>query len=490
MMNRFWTWSSVMILGGAACAIAAGCDGDEPAPATCSDEDRIRGICVGVPAGDVCSGEGCARELECASVVEVANDEELESAVRSASSGACIALREGRYGVVGEVAGGVRLFGRSADAVEIEGITLGAGHGAVVRGLRVGRGGVRATGATGVRIESVRIVGEKGDERRGVDVREGSSITLVDSEIAGSGDAGVLAVDSDVTLERSVVTGAQRGGIVIEGPLCENQETCACAGRPSLVVRSSVIRRNHVIGISLRGAIAELEDVDVMNTIEGDTFELGGFGGGISAAECSNIKSARRVRVINSMSFGVLVDHSAAILGDHADEESIEISRNTRGLWIQDVQPAVADCHAGGELCVALHKARLDGNFGVGIGLTGASRGIILCKSAVLETAMESMPVFDKDNEPATDTVGDGVDWMGGSDVTVEDLILSGNARQSLLIDGPAGGSIQRLVTDDRDTPPVQQNVAAGEARPGGEAPQTVSERSASIPQAPSAPRP
>ncbi|AUX39977.1 hypothetical protein SOCE26_013720 [Sorangium cellulosum] len=480
MANRFWAWFSAAMTGSAACATVAGCGGDETASATCPEGNLVRGVCAGVPAGEVCAGETCTEGAACTSVVDVTSEDELAAAAEAAAAGTCIALREGRYGVL-SVPGGVSLLGRSAAAVEVQGVVLAAGEGAVVRGLTVGREGVSVQGATGVRIDSVRVVGERGHERPGVEIRPGSSIAIVDSEIIDSGHVGVFAVDADVTLERSVVAGAQRGGIVIQGQGCD-QESCACASRPALEVKSSVIRSNHIIGVSLRGATASLVDVDVTDSREGDAVESGGFGGGISVAECSSVLGATKVRVLDSRSFGILVDHSTAALGDEGEDESIEISRNTRGLWIQNV------CQTGGAGCVTLHNGKLDGNFGVGIGITGSSRSIILCKSAVTSTQLEWLPVFNGSGEPAIDNVGDGIDWLDGSEVTLEQLTLSGNTRQSLLIDGPASGRIWKLdVTGDAAKPPVQQNFTMGERPEAEDTMPTVPERAFPIPQSPAA---
>ncbi|MDC0685484.1 right-handed parallel beta-helix repeat-containing protein [Sorangium atrum] len=488
MTSRFWAALSAATMGGAMCATVAGCGSDEPVSATCPEDHLVRGVCAGVPAGDVCDGGTCTKGVECTSVVDVESDEALASAAAAASAGACIALREGRYGSVVSVPGGVSLLGRSAAAVQVEGIVLAAGEGAVVRGLKVGREGVSVQGAIGVRIESVRIVGERGFERAGVELHPGSSAAIVDSEIIDSGHVGIFAENADVTLERSVISGAQRGGIVIQGiPENDCDSDCTCVSRPALVVKSSVIHRNHIIGISLRGAIASLEGVDVIDTEHGDAIETGYFGGGISAAECSSVTGAIKVRVLDSRSFGILVDRSTAALGDEEEADSVEISGNTRGLWIQNVA-LQNGCHDHGDHgpgCVMLHNGKLDGNFGVGIGVTGQSRGIILCKSAITATALERLPVFDGGNEPSVDDVGDGVDWLDGSEVTIEELTLRGNERQSLLIDGPASGVITDLdFTGDADKSPVQQNFTTGD-RPvtDGITLTTNPERGLSIPQ-------
>ncbi|XXX80875.1 right-handed parallel beta-helix repeat-containing protein [Sorangium sp. So ce134] len=488
MMNRFWVWLSAAVLGGAACATVAGCVADEPSPATCPEENLVRGVCAGVPAGDACVGESRFQRIGCTNVVEVGSDDALTKAAQGASPGTCIALGPGRYGVV-SVPGGVSLLGRSAAAVEIEGIEieriesegteLEAGKGTVLRGLTVGSGGVDVKGATGVRIESVRVAGREGDTRNGVQLHEGSSVTIVDSEIVDSGSVGVLAVGADVAVERSVISGAQRGGIVIEREEACDEDSCPCTDRPDLKVTSSVIRRNRVIGISLRGAIASLEDVDVIDTNVGAAVLTGQYGGGISAAECSDVRLARAVRVLGSRFFGILVDRSMAALGVEEEANSIEISGNTLGLWIQNTTNQ-GDCHHHGRDCsVTLHNGTLDGNFGVGIGVAGGSKGIILCKSAVTDTVLDSLSMINPDDP--VQTFGDGVEWLDDSEVYIDGLTLSGNARKGLLIDGPAKGHIEALHFAGDADEPVQQNFTEGE-RPTGVALRTTSENEFPVP--------
>src|SRR2546425_921830 len=83
-----------------------------------------------------------------------------------------------------------------AAAVTDDSITLAAGAGAVVRGLAVGSGGVELMGATGVRIESVRVTGKSTVSRDGISLDPGASATIVTSEIDGAGRAGVYAKDA------------------------------------------------------------------------------------------------------------------------------------------------------------------------------------------------------------------------------------------------------------------------------------------------------
>jgi hypothetical protein len=91
--------------------------------------------------------------------------------------------------------------------------------------------------------------------------------------------------------------------------------------------------------------------------------------------------------------------------------------------------------------------------------------------------------VFGARNEVTTDDVGDGVDWLDGSAVTVEELTLGGNARPSLRLDGPVSGHLGAIdFAGDADKPLVQQNFTSG-ARPTGTTLPTRAERTLAIPQ-------
>jgi hypothetical protein len=105
------------------------------------------------------------------------------------------------------------------------------------------------------------------------------------------------------------------------------------------------------------------------------------------------------------------------------------------------------------------------GNLGVGIGVAGTSVGIVLCKSAVTGTLALNLPVSDE-NEMigGSKSVGDGIDWLDGSQVKIEGLTLDGNARQSLLIDGAATGDIVSLTLGSGEQPLLQQNVVGATA--------------------------
>lgn len=451
-------WTTVILC--AVAAAGAGCDGSSP-PVTegCPDGDKVFGVCAGAPAGELCDGDPCTEGVSCGTVVSVDGDADLQSKAKSAGSGTCLALAPGSYPAV-TLPGGVSLLGRSAELVTVSAITLSAGSGAVVRGLTVGAGGVEIQGATGVRIESVRVAGSSSTIRDGVSLGAGSQATIVTSTIDGAGRAGVYAMDADVTLDRSLVSGAQSAGVWVEGTACD--ASCNCTERPLLTVRNSTLRQNASIGVSLTGAAGDILAMEVMGTQVGAS----GFGGGgVAATACSDV-AASQVRVNGSSDYGVLVDRSTARLGDAEDEDgTVEIGDNLRGLWIQNVDDKACPTMTG---CVTLHRGTLEANLGVGIGVAGSSRGVILCKTAVTGTLSTPLSVFDAQNNVGKEDVGDGVSWLDKSSVVVEEVILGNNERQSLLIDGPVAGDIVSLELrgGDANKPPLQQNLPMGGAQP------------------------
>ena len=115
---------------------------------------------------------------------------------------------------------------------------------------------------------------------------------------------------------------------------------------------------------------------------------------------------------------------------------------------------------------VHVENASIADNTAVGLGLGGASKGIIIiCKTAITGTQVATVPVFENDMDLGTaKEVGDGLDWLDGSEATMDELSLSGNARASLLIDGPAAGSLAQVTLSGGDEQKgiVQQSYSGG----------------------------
>lgn len=427
----------------------AGCGADEApeVPGACPLGDEIGGACAGVPQAAVCGGsEACVSGVACSAVIDVNSDASLGAAASSASAGACIALAPGSYGAV-TLPGGVSLLGRAAADVRVNGVALGAGSGAVLRGVTVGAGGVRVDGATSATIESTRVEGSAGV---GVDVAPGSSVTIIKSEIKNATYHGIKAADAtDVRVERTIIEGSQGPGV-----LSACSVDCSCGDAIKLSVTSSILRENHIGGISVFGAVAKLADVDILSTRRGDAWHYTEGGGGLSASACSTL-SAVRTRVMGSEKYGVLVDSSSATLGSPLEEDGISVTGNVMGVWVQNISKVAPQT-------VMIENAVVDANEGVGFGVSGESRGIIICRTAIRGTSEKALPV--KGAIGSVQKVGHGVAWIEGSEATFTGVTLSGNALASVMIDGEADGSLSDLTLTggDEQKGVVQQSYKGG----------------------------
>ncbi|KYF80519.1 hypothetical protein BE18_25245, partial [Sorangium cellulosum] len=397
-----------------------------------------------MPGVPVCDGDACTDGVACRGVSQAGSDAELQRAAAEATSGTCIALAPGRYGAV-ELPGGVSLLGRSADDVAVREVTVGAGEGAVLRGFRASS--IRVEGATGARIESVRVADSA---QEGVTVAPQSSVALIRSTIEGVSTYGVYAVDPrSVSLDEVVIDGAGGPGLWV----MSSSDCAAAPERPALDMRRSVVRSAHVAGVALFGVKATIRGVDVVATVVGESFSYGLGGGGLSIASCSEV-DAKGLRVHDNSLYGVLVDGSKGVLGGTGPDEGIEIDRNVRGLWIQNVTESFT-----------LENAQLDQNKGAGIGLSGESRGVIICRSSVSRTVLKSLSTVD--GVGAKD-VGHGLVWTEASSASLVEVGLSGNAIASVLIDGEVSGVLDRVVLSggDETLGIVQQHVTMDAEQP------------------------
>ncbi|MGK3987315.1 right-handed parallel beta-helix repeat-containing protein [Sorangium sp. So ce136] len=476
-MRRYAWYAKVFVCLGVVGGLA-GCGASE-APAGCPPENEIRGACAGVPRAAVCEGDACTGEVACAGITRVGSDGELQAAAVVAASGACIALAPGTYGAV-ELPGGVSLLGRSAGDVAVGKVTLGAGEGAVLRGVTAA--GIHVKGATGAKIESVHVVGSAVDEdgggsgaEDGVRVDARSSVTLISSTIERAAVNGLYAVDPiEVSLDRVVIAGSGGPGLWI----ASSSECAAPAEQPVVDVKSSIVRGSHNAGVALFGARATFQGVDILATVPGEAWNYGDGGGGLTVASCSEV-DAKGLRVHDSSSYGVLVDASKGRIGGVGADDEVEIHRNVIGVSLQNVKESFT-----------LENAQLDENQGVGIGLRGESQGIIICRSGVSRTAIKSLPTADV----GADDIGDGLVWAEKSSATITALALSGNDRASVLIDGEASGALSEVTLSGGDEALgiVQQNIRSGDAKPAvmGSTPalRVVTAQEFSVPDMPVAP--
>lgn len=470
MMN--WRRVALLAIGGAVTA----CSDEALVPVIAPCAATVSGECVGLPAAAICEGEICTAEVACATIVEVASDAALQAA--APSPGDCIALAPGSYGEVA-LPGGVSLLGKSADLVTLSAVRLGAGSGAVVRGLAVTGDGISLEGARGVVIDRVRVTGAA----HGIQADEGSSFELVDSTVAQTRQNGVVAYDASVTLRRTLVETSAGPGLWLA---CS--DGCGCASRPEVLLDHVALRDNHVIGAALVGVEASLRDVAIAGTQQNLTF--GTAGGGLYAGDCAALATAGQITIDGSATFGLLVHDASAGLGSTDDDAIIVINGSEQaGIWLSGIgqsDPAQS---------VVLDNFTVSGGAGVGLGFGIDALGIIVINGTVEDTTARQMPVLVDGIAAGSDTVGHGIIWNAGASAQLSGLTLSGNAVQSLLIDGPvgAGSAIATLVQADGDDTlgVLQQRVMAADASPTIDASATLQQEPAqvaSVPIAPTAP--
>jgi hypothetical protein len=454
--------------------LAGGAGGCGHADTACPAEDGIQGVCAGVPAAPVCSSGSCTEGVSCAHVVPAADDASLAQAIASASPGTCITLSPGSYKAA-DLPGGVSLLGRSAADVTVGEVTLGAGDGAVLRGVAVGSGGLTIGGATHARVESVRVSAAAGV---GVLVAAQSSVDIVSSSVEGSGLYNLEIDDgAQVTIDQSILSGADGPGL---WAACAAD--CACTAKPKLTMTNSIVRDNHIGGVVLFGATASFNGVDILRTVQGDKIHFGEGGGGLSVARCSDV-TASDLLVSGSGSFGVLVDGASAALGSENMEGGVQLTENVVGLWVSNVPTTES---------VSLMGATVEGNQGVGVGVSGDTQGFIMCKTHINSTQLSTLPVYKNGMVGFVQQVGDGLSWLGGSQLFVDEVTLSGNARASVVIDGTASGSLKDITLQGGDESKgiVEQNYTGGSTPtigPGAPTPSVQAAEMFAVPVAPAA---
>lgn len=422
------------------------CSDDDPGPCT-----MFEGQCIGLPPGELCDDDFCTDGAACATVIELENGDDLAAAAATAAPGTCIALGEGSYGAA-TLPSGVSVLGKAAALVTVGSLDVQAGSGATIRGVRI-QGGVALAGAV-LRIEAVRIEGASD----AIVARGGSDVTVVDSEIAGAAQHGILALDARaVRVERTLLQ--DLGG---PGVWTQCGTGCDCVEKPAVSLDHVLVERARHVGVSLVGVNAHLETVHVVDTGQLTVpVQLAG-GGGLLASGCSEL-DVHHLTIDTAVSFGILVDASSGAIGNDAEALGIIIVGTKVGMWLSNIQSGIT-----------IAGADITTNQGVGIGIGGsvASKGIIIVGTLVGKTESATLLV-----EPAVNgekkQVGHGFVWGGGAQVKIDGLTLAGNADASMLIDGPvAADSTLKDVTlteGDEAKGIVQQNVMPADAAPSAE---------------------
>ena len=434
----------------AAALSGLGCTAEPAAPvATCPDGNTIGGVCAGVPAGPLCDGDTCG-DPSCSAVVVVGSDAELTAALASAAPGTCVQLNPGAY-LHALVPAGVKLLGKGADFVSLAALDLGAGSDSLVRGLTVSSDGITVSGQNAT-IDAVRVTNASTD---GITLAQGASATVSRSDVSGSARYAAAAFDVvSLHVADSVLSGAKGPGLWAQ---CTGG--CACTTPIDVTVSNTVIRDTKVVGLSLVGVNATLDDVEISNNTVDDQFQPGG---GLAVSGCSTL-TASGLSVHDNTNFGVLVDDSSASFHPSPDGMGLTVSNNLRGIWAQYIGQSA-------QQSFTVDGATVSGNTGIGIGIDGGSLNASLSNCTVSNTALVSLPALVHGVSAGAKDVGDGLNWLAVSQLTIDGLTVSNSARASVLIDGPvAGGSSIAHVTlegNDLALGIVQQNLPQNGTQP------------------------
>jgi hypothetical protein len=346
---------------------------------------------------------------------------------------------------------GVKLLGKGAELTSVGRVELAAGSDGLVRGVTVTAGGITVSGQNAT-IDAVRIADATID---GLTLAPGASATVSRSEISGSGRYAARAFDAaSLQLDATVISGGNGPGL-----WAQCADGCDCTSDFTVTVSSTVIRNTKVVGMSLVGVTATLDNVEISAGSVDSGFRPGG---GLSVSGCSML-DASGVRVIDNTHFGILVDDSSAHFRLTADGVGLVVSNNLRGIWAQNIG-------LSGQQSLTVDGATVTNNIGIGIGVDGQSLGATLTNCTVRDTTMTALPVLVRGVSAEAENVGDGLNWLGTSQMTVDGLTVSGSARASVLIDGPVapGSSLARVTLEGNDVALgiLQQNLAQGDTQP------------------------
>jgi hypothetical protein len=367
----------------------------------------------------------------------------------------------------------VSLLGRAAPEVSVGSVRLGDGQGAWLRGVAVASG-VDAGGATGVRIDAVRIDGGANGLRAG----PGSGVSITRSEIHASQDYGLLVVGaSSVSFEDSLVKDTKGPGLWSQ---CDAMlDPCACPTKPVVTLHRVLFSRPSYEAVHFAGTVAVMNDVAIADVQPiGDTIQQGG--GGLSVSGCSTMEYGG-VSIGKAPIYGMLVDGSSVAPTSGLEAVGIIIIDSKPGMWVQNTD----DTHS-----VVLQGLSIDQCHGTGLGVDTDAKGIIIIDSKVANTILTTVPVAGVNGGPPGEAeLGLGVAWKSGAAMIVEGLTVGGNATQGVLIDGAVGAnsSINKVTLEPGDEEGIiQQQVTAMAQAPGGDA--SVSQTAEKVSEVPVAP--
>jgi hypothetical protein len=430
-----------LICGETYCAACSGCQQTGP---TCK---KTLHVSAGAAGGDGSSGKPYS---------------EIAAAAGKAAAGDCILVASGTYGAA-TLVGGVSLLGAGADVVTINAtkggyaLTVKGGSGGTLRGVSLsgeGRGllvdSVKGLHVEQLRSDSVRELGivarksggltlnevmvrktrDDGAGKYGVGVvlAEGSQAKLTQVVIQDSASQGLLASESALSLSASTVTGSGLYGVAVDCSV-----DAACQGALASSIDKSLLNENGGVGLWVRGAKLSVKDSEV-----GKTKLASGLARGVEVQGKAQIEISGS-KIHHSAGQGIVIDDSAGKLTQNRITDNEE-----RGVWIQ---------------CSGASNLTLDGNEitdckMVGVGTVGCT-GVTIKGGKVARIKKTPVLVGNTSVE-----IGDGVQLLDKSDVTVDGVTVDAAGRVGLLIDDAVGtisnstidGSAGNLVVQNAQT--------------------------------------
>jgi hypothetical protein len=306
----------------------------------------------------------------------------IQEGVASAEPGAIVAVAAGSYAEDVVISGTpVRLWGRCPELVEVVGTAAGVGavfvrsgaEATEVRSLAI-RGdamGLVLSGSEGVLVDQVWV---HDCAWRGVNAQSDfgpTSITVRRSLLENNGELGAAVSGSAATVEATVVRDTR---LTAQGEFGRGMgvQLSSTSGVPSTVLlRGSVIERNHENGVFVGGSELTAEACVVRDTVAA---EQGEAGRGVSAqfASAERVASTLILRgslVERNTEIGVFTSGSPAVVDSTVVRHNRPAGDNLEARGI-DAQP---DPYVGEPSALTLRSSLVEGNQGVGVFLAGST---------------------------------------------------------------------------------------------------------------------
>jgi hypothetical protein len=257
-------------------------------------------------------------------------------------------------------------------------------------------------------------------------------VELRDSLVEGCAGSGLIHLGGDLLVASSVVRRNTGYGIAA---------TCAeppCDLPPAVTIQGSQVAENEGVGTWLSGVFAQV-DALTLSTTRRDRF---GFSRGFECVDVPDLQ-LRGSTIEGGENWGVLLHGTSGVI-----EGTRVANQQGRGLWIQNPEgmPAVP---------VDLDGVEVLGNREVGVGILGD------CLVNVIGGEVTGTVLADQFTTSGTiHDVGDGIQALSGSSVTVEQVTFQGNQRQSILADDIAFLTVQNnQFADAADASIAVQNI-------------------------------